>query len=57
VCGVSAVAGVPAVYAYTLAAPHNIGLDTTIIDDWLPVIVEFAMLGMVMGLLKKFGKW
>jgi hypothetical protein len=26
------------------------------INVWIPVIVSFAMLGMIMGLLKKFGK-
>jgi len=24
---------------------------------WMPLIVTFAMLGMVLGLLKKFGKF
>jgi len=32
-------------------------IDTSTITEWLPTIIEFAMLGMVMGLLKKFGKW
>lgn len=35
--------------------------DTTDISstvlDWMPVILQFAMLGMMMGLLKKLGKW
>ena len=30
---------------------------TSTITEWLPLIVQFAMLGMIMGLLKKFGKW
>lgn len=24
--------------------------------DWMPLIIQFAMLGMILGLLKKFGK-
>lgn len=27
------------------------------LTEWLPIIVQFAMLGMIMGLLKKLGKW
>jgi hypothetical protein len=30
---------------------------TSAITTWLPVIIQFAMLGMVFGLLKKFGKF
>jgi len=26
------------------------------VTDWLPLIIQFAMLGMILGLLKKFGK-
>lgn len=26
-----------------------------IIQDWMPTIISFAMLGMMMGFLKKFG--
>ncbi len=29
---------------------------TSTIMDFMPVIITFAMLGMVLGLLKKFGK-
>ena len=29
---------------------------TSTIMDWLPLIIQFAMLGMILGLLKKFGK-
>lgn len=25
--------------------------------EWMPLIITFAMLGMVLGLLKKFGKF
>lgn len=32
------------------------GMDTSTITEWLPIIIQFAMLGMVMGLLKKFGR-
>lgn len=28
---------------------------TSTITDWLPIILQFAMLGMVFGLIKKFG--
>lgn len=28
-----------------------------VITQWIPLIVTFAMLGMVLGLLKKFGKF
>lgn len=27
------------------------------LTTWMPIIVQFAMLGMIMGLLKKLGKW
>jgi len=27
------------------------------ITEWVPLIITFAMLGMVLGLLKKFGKF
>ena len=27
------------------------------ITTWLPTIISFAMLGMVLGMLKKFGKF
>ena len=27
------------------------------VTDWLPLIIQFAMLGMILGLLKKFGKF
>jgi len=30
---------------------------TETITEWLPTIITFAMLGMVVGLLKKLGKW
>jgi len=30
---------------------------TTSITSWLPTIISFAMLGMVLGMLKKFGKF
>lgn len=29
---------------------------TASIMDWMPLVVQFAMLGMVMGMLKKYGK-
>ncbi len=34
--------------------------DTDISDTlmtWMPIIVQFAMLGMIMGIMKKLGKW
>jgi hypothetical protein len=30
---------------------------TQSITSWLPTIISFAMLGMVLGMLKKFGKF
>lgn len=30
---------------------------TSAITQWLPVIIQFVMLGMVIGILKKFGRW
>lgn len=30
---------------------------TNIILAWMPLIIIFAMLGMVLGILKKFGKF
>jgi len=30
---------------------------TTTVMEWMPLIITFAMLGMVLGLLKKFGKF
>ena len=29
---------------------------TSVIMEWMPLIITFAMLGMILGLLKKFGK-
>ncbi len=29
---------------------------TNIVLEWMPLIITFALLGMVLGLLKKFGK-
>jgi len=29
---------------------------TDVIQDWLPTIISFAMLGMVLGFMKKFSK-
>lgn len=29
---------------------------TSTVLEWMPLIITFAMLGMVLGLLKKFGK-
>lgn len=34
----------------------DIGDMTSTITDWLPIIIAFAMLSMVLGMLKKFGK-
>lgn len=30
---------------------------TEIVLAWMPLIIVFAMLGMVLGMLKKFGKF
>jgi len=30
---------------------------TTTVMEWMPLIITFALLGMVLGLLKKFGKF
>ncbi|MEM2971895.1 MAG: hypothetical protein QW270_05680 [Candidatus Bathyarchaeia archaeon] len=30
---------------------------TNVVLAWMPLIITFAMLGMVLGLLKKFGKF
>jgi hypothetical protein len=30
---------------------------TKVVMDWMPLIITFALLGMVLGLLKKFGKF
>jgi len=30
---------------------------TSTVLEWMPLIITFAMLGMVLGLLKKFGKF
>jgi len=29
---------------------------TQTVMEWMPLIITFAMLGMVLGMLKKFGK-
>jgi len=29
---------------------------TDVVMEWMPLIITFALLGMVLGLLKKFGK-
>lgn len=38
--------------------PIGFCADTTssIITDWMPTIVSFAMLGMVLGLVRKYAK-
>jgi len=30
---------------------------TATVMEWMPLIITFALLGMVLGLLKKFGKF
>jgi len=30
---------------------------TDTVMEWMPLIITFAMLGMVLGMLKKFGKF
>jgi len=30
---------------------------TSTVLEWMPLIITFAMLGMVLGMLKKFGKF
>lgn len=30
---------------------------TDIVLAWMPLVIVFAMLGMVLGMLKKFGKF
>lgn len=30
---------------------------TQTVMEWMPLIITFAMLGMVLGMLKKFGKF
>jgi len=30
---------------------------TNVVLAWMPLIIVFAMLGMVLGMLKKFGKF
>lgn len=52
------VLGVAGFVAVATVSPCYASTDyTETITEWLPTIVQFAMLGMVMGLLKKFGKW
>jgi len=29
---------------------------TKVVMDWMPLIITFALLGMVLGMLRKFGK-
>lgn len=50
-CSTAAVA--TPVFATTSTTPDM----TTTIMQFMPLIVTFAMLGMVLGLLKKFGKF
>jgi hypothetical protein len=45
------------VSAGSLTIQYDSGDVASAVNDWIPVVVEFAMLGMVMGLLKKMGKW
>jgi len=30
---------------------------SSVVLEWMPLIITFAMLGMILGLLKKFGKF
>ena len=52
-----------ALFVAPAALPVVFAEDTTATDTnsaimmWIPTIVTFAMIGMIMGLLKKLGKW
>lgn len=39
-----------------VVVPASCAVDTSTITEWLPTIIEFAMLGMILGLLGKFTK-
>lgn len=41
--------------AVNVAFASTEDISTTVMD-WMPLIIQFAMLGMILGLLKKFGK-
>jgi len=43
-------------YAGAFVVPASCAIDTSTITEWLPIIIEFAMLGMILGLLGKFTK-
>ena len=40
---------------FVLASTSSNITDTVM--EWMPLIITFAMLGMVLGMLKKFGKF
>lgn len=44
----------PMVFADTSTSTTDI---TNVVLEWMPLIIIFAMLGMLLGMLKKFGKW
>ena len=48
--------GSAAVASPVFAATSTSTDTSSTIMQWMPTIITFAMLGMVMGLLKKFGK-
>ena len=49
------------IYALLALMPKGLcstGSDmTSTITEWLPIILQFAIIGMIFGMLKKFGRW
>lgn len=47
------IVSVPVVFAQTSTSQDI----TNTVLEWMPLIITFAMLGMVLGMLKKFGRF
>jgi hypothetical protein len=62
--GIAYVYASPYISTYTPTIPVVFAQDTSsstseitnVVLEWMPLIIVFAMLGMVLGMLKKFGK-
>jgi hypothetical protein len=53
-----AIFGVNIPYVGIAFAQDNTTSDiTNVVLTWMPLIILFAILGMILGMLKKLGKW
>jgi hypothetical protein len=60
--GIGYVYASPYISTYIPTIPVVYAQDTTsditnVVLQWMPLIILFAILGMILGMLKKLGKW